>query len=267
MAGDVALSQALSYARDLKSAFEAAHAQECELAQANERLRRGYQQSLQYAVDLKKTYRRLQRAILQSLLGLANALEAKDAYTCGHSTRVARLAQQMARESGVPPHVIETIGQAALLHDLGKIGVPESILRKPGPLTAEEWEIMRRHPVTGAQIVAPLEFFDDGAIIVRHHHERLDGSGYPDGLTGQTIPLGARIVAVADTYDALTSGRPYRAGLSSAEAFRVLRAESGRTLDGQLVGLLAAIVGQCPSPDYDPGLREGGSHGAPERPV
>jgi len=263
MAGDVALSQALSYARDLKSAFEVAHARECELAQANDRLRRGYQQSLQYAVDLKKTYRRLQRAILQSLLGLANALEAKDAYTCGHSTRVARLAQQMARESGVPPHVTETIGQAALLHDLGKIGVPESILRKPGPLTAEEWEIMRRHPVTGAQIVAPLEFFDEGAIIVRHHHERLDGSGYPDGLTGDMIPLGARIVAVADTYDALTSGRPYRAGLSSAEAIRVLRAEGGRTLDGQLVRLLVDIVGQCPSPDCDPGLREGGSRGAP----
>jgi len=267
VAAEVALSQALSYARDLKSAYEVAHARERELAQANDRLRRGYQQSLQYAVDLKKTYRRLQRAILQSLLGLANALEAKDAYTCGHSTRVARLAQQMARDVGLAHHVVETIGQAALLHDLGKIGVPEGILRKPGPLTTEEWEIMRRHPVTGAQIVAPLEFFDEGAVIVRHHHERLDGSGYPDGLTGDTIPLGARIVAVADTYDALTSGRPYRAGLSSADAIRMLRAESGRTLDGQLVGLLVDIVGQYPSPDHGPGLGESGSRGAPQRPV
>jgi putative nucleotidyltransferase with HDIG domain len=267
VAGEVALSQALSYARDLKSAYEIAHARERELAQANERLRRGYQQSLQYAVDLKKTYRRLQRAIFQSLLGLANALEAKDAYTCGHSTRVARFAEQMAREVGLAHNVVETIGQAALLHDLGKIGVPEGILRKPGPLTTEEWEIMRRHPVTGAQIVAPLEFFDEGAVIVRHHHERMDGSGYPDGLIGDTIPLGARIVAVADTYDALTSGRPYRAAMSSADAIRVLRAESGRTLDGQLIELLVDIVGPWPSPNHGPGLGESGPRGAPQRPV
>ena len=272
MAGGVALSQALSYARDLKSAYKVAHARERELAEVNERLRRGYQQSLQYAVDLKKTYRRLQQAIFQSLLGLANALDAKDTYTCGHSTRVARLAQEIARAVGSSQSAAETIGQAALLHDLGKIGVPESILRKPGPLTTEEWEIMRRHPVTGAQIVAPLEFFDEGAVIVRHHHERLDGSGYPDGLTGDTIPLGARIVAVADTYDALTSGRPYRAGFSTAEAIRVLRAESGRTLDGQLVGLLVNIVGQRPAPADvvapDGGRAERrGADGTPERPV
>ncbi len=181
MAGEVALSQALSYARDLKSAYEAARVRERELGHANERLRKGYQQSLQYAQDLKKTYARLQRAIFQSLLGLANALEAKDPYTRGHSTRVAELAGQLAMRIGLPRPATETIAQAALLHDLGKIGVPESILRKPGALTEQEWEIMRRHPVTGAQIVAPLEFFDDGAVIVRHHHERLDGSGYPEG--------------------------------------------------------------------------------------
>ena len=243
MAGDIALSQALSYARDLKSAYEVAHARERELTQANDRLRRAYQQSLQYAVDLKNTYRRLQRAIFQSLLGLANALEAKDAYTCGHSMRVARLARQLARGAGLPHGAADTIGQAALLHDLGKIGVPEGILRKPGPLTTEEWEIMRRHPLTGAQIVAPLEFFDEGAVIVRHHHERLDGSGYPDGLVGDTIPVGARIVAVADVYDALTSGRPYRARLSHAEALEILQEERGRTLDERLVGLLIDIVG------------------------
>lgn len=245
MAGEVALSQALSYARDLKSAYEVAHARERELSQANDRLQRGYQQSLQYAVDLKKTYRRLQRAIFQSLLGLANALEAKDAYTCGHSARVANLSEQIARRSGLSRQAVETIGQAALLHDLGKIGVPEGILRKPGPLTAAEREIMRRHPITGAQIVAPLEFFDGGAVIVRHHHERLDGSGYPDGLVGAAIPLGARIVAVADTYDALTSGRPYRAASSKAEAIGILRAESGRTLDAASVELLVESVSQC----------------------
>jgi putative nucleotidyltransferase with HDIG domain len=253
MAGDVALSQALSYARDLKSAYEAARARERELSDANARLRRGYQQALEYAQDFKKTYRRLQRSIFQSLLGLANALEAKDEYTRGHSTRVALLARQIALQVSLPPQTAETIAQAALLHDLGKIGVPESILRKPAALTDAEWEIMRRHPVTGAQIVAPLEFFDEGAIILRHHHERLDGSGYPDGLTGEAIPLGARIVAVADAYDALTSERPYRRGLTHADAVQMLLDEAGRTLEGRLVAVAVTLVSEAAVP----GVRSG----------
>ena len=243
MAGHVALSQALSYARDLKCAYEVARTRERELVQANDRLRKGYEQSLQYAVDLKTTYRRLQRAIFQSLCGLANALEAKDAYTRGHSVRVSQLARQLALRAGLLQPAAETIAQAALLHDIGKIGVPEAILRKPGLLTTEEWEIMRRHPVTGAQIVAPLEFFDQGAVILRHHHERLDGSGYPDGLTGDGIPLGARIVAVADVYDALTSDRPYRPSLPRADAIGTLRNEAGRTLDERLVALCVDVAG------------------------
>jgi len=268
MAAEVALSQAISYARDLKSAYEAARARENELGQANERLRKGYQQSLQYALDLKRTYGRLQRAIFQSLLGLANALEAKDPYTRGHSTRVADLARRLALAASLPRPAAETIAQAALLHDLGKIGVPEHILRKPGPLTEDEWAIMRRHPVTGGQIVAPLEFFDDGAVIVRHHHERLDGSGYPDGLRGEGIPLGARIVAVADVYDALTSGRCYRAALVHSEAVEILRVEADRTLDGRLVRLLIDLLDPDPAPSEagkpDPG---GPGDDAPERSV
>ena len=253
MAAEVALSQALSYARDLKSAYESARAREKELGQANERLRNGYQQSLQYAVDLKRTYGRLQRAIFQSLLGLANALEAKDPCTSGHSTRVAGLARQLALGMDLPRSTAEIIAQAALLHDLGKIGVPESLLRKAGPLTADEWEIMRRHPVTGAQIVAPLEFFDDGAIIVRHHHERLDGSGYPDGLTGDGIPLGARVVAVADVFDALTSGRSYRDGFTPEEALQLIQRESGRTLDAHVVALLPDAIEATSTPGADDG--------------
>jgi putative nucleotidyltransferase with HDIG domain len=253
MAAEVALSQALSYARDLKSAYESARARERELGQANERLRNGYQQSLQYAIDLKRTYARLQRAIFQSLLGLANALEAKDPCTRGHSTRVAGLARQLALRMDLPRSSAETIAQAALLHDLGKIGIPEIILKKSGPLTDDEWEIMRRHPVTGAQIVAPLEFFDDGAVIVRHHHERLDGSGYPDGLTGEGIPLGARIVAVADVYDALTSGRPYRPAFTHEEAIERLHRESGRTLDTQVVSLLVEVLEASPMHADDSG--------------
>src|SRR5262245_30668487 len=160
MNGNVALSQALSYARDLKSAYETARAREQQLVEANDRLRKGYQQSLEYAVDLKRTYRHLQRAVFQSLLGLANALEAKDAYTSGHSSRVSRLSRELALAAGLSRSAAETVAQAGLLHDLGKIGVPEGILTKAAALTPEEWEIMRRHPVTSAQIVAPLEFFD-----------------------------------------------------------------------------------------------------------
>ena len=139
MAGSVGLSQALSYARDLKSLYETSRARERELERAQERLRHAYAQSRQYAVDLRKTYRRLQHAIFQSLLGLANALEAKDPYTRGHSERVATVARRVALAAGVSPSGADTIAQAGLLHDLGKIGIPEQVLRKPGPLDADEY--------------------------------------------------------------------------------------------------------------------------------
>jgi HD-GYP domain-containing protein (c-di-GMP phosphodiesterase class II) len=245
MAGEVGLSQALSYARDLKSLYESSRARARELEQTQERLRAAYQQSLQYAIDLRKTYRRLQQASFQSLLGLANALEAKDVYTRGHSERVAALARRIALAAGVAPGAADTIAQAGLLHDLGKIAIPEGVLRKPGPLCEEEWAVMRRHPIVGAQIVAPLEFFADGAVIVRHHHERHDGSGYPDGLRGELIPLGACIVAVADVYDALTTDRPYRPRLARTEAVRRLDAEAGQTLDARLTALCVRLTGDA----------------------
>ena len=222
-----------------------------DLSAAYRRLNAAYQQSLQYAIDLRKTYRRLQQSTFQSLLGLANALEAKDVYTRGHSERVAALARRIALAAGVGPRAADTIAQAGLLHDLGKIGIAESVLRKTGPLSDEEWALMRRHPVVGAQIVAPLEFFADGAVIVRHHHERDDGSGYPDGLRGAQIPLGARIVAVADVYDALTSDRPYRARLARADVVRHLEAAAGETLDARLAALCVRLTDDA----------------APERPV
>lgn len=242
MAGEVEFSQALLYARDLKALYEATRAREKDLAQAHRRLQLAYQQSRCYAQDLREVYQSLQRAILQSLQGLANALEAKDPYTRGHSGRVARTARRLAEVHGLPKTSAEMVAQAGLLHDLGKIGIPEAILRKPGPLTEAEWDSMRQHPVVGARIVAPLDFFAEGAFIVRHHHERVDGSGYPDRLVGEAIPLGARIVAVADVYDALTSDRPYRPGLSSAQAIAELRAQEGRTLDGEIVATFCALA-------------------------
>lgn len=242
MAGEVALSQILLYARDLKALYEATRVREKDLVLAHRRLQSAYQQSLRYAQDLKQIHDRLQRAILQSLQGLANALEAKDPYTRGHSERVARMARRVAQARGLAEASAEVVAQAGLLHDLGKIGIPEAILRKPGPLTEAEWELMRRHPVVGAQIVAPLEFFAEGGIVVRHHHERVDGSGYPDRLVGEAIPLGARIVAVADVYDALTSDRPYRARLPSAQAISRLQAQAGQALDRELVSTFCALL-------------------------
>ncbi len=222
MAGEVAVSQ------DLRLAYG--------------RLRAAYQQSLRYAQDLREIHQRLQRAILQSLLGLAHALEAQDSYTRGHSERVARMARHLARARGLSESSVQIVAQAGLLHDLGKLSIPEATLRKPAPLTAAEWEAMRQHPVVGAQVVASLEFFAEGAFIVRHHHERVDGSGYPDQLAGEAIPLGARIVAVADVYDALTSDRPYRPRLPRAQAIVQLQAQAGRTLDGELVAAFCALL-------------------------
>ena len=169
MAADVALSQALAYARDLKVVCEVWQERERELKHVNARLRASHRQSLRYAADLKKTYWRMERAFLNSLLALANALEARDVYTRGHSDRVAASARALALASGLTSPVAETVAQAGRLHDLGKIGVPESVLGKGGPLTDEEWAVMRLHPLTGAQILAPLEFFGEGMLIVRHH--------------------------------------------------------------------------------------------------
>jgi HD-GYP domain-containing protein (c-di-GMP phosphodiesterase class II) len=199
-------------------------------------------QSLRYAEDVRRLYRQLQRAICQSLLGLANALEAKDPYTRGHSERVGARARRLASALGLPPDEIDTVTQAGLLHDIGKIGVPETVLRKRGALDHAEWALMRNHPLIGAQIVAPFDFFAGGALVIRHHHERWDGSGYPDGLVGAAIPLGARIVAVADVFDALTSDRPYRPALARDAALAYLTEEAGRTLDPDVVAVILGLV-------------------------
>jgi putative nucleotidyltransferase with HDIG domain len=206
------------------------------------RLHAAYRQSLRYAEDVRRLYHQMQRAICQSLLGLANALEAKDPYTRGHSERVSALSRRIATVVGLPPAVVDVVGQAGLLHDIGKIGVPEAILRKPAALSPDEWATMKTHPVIGAQIVAPFEFFAGAASVIRHHHERCDGSGYPDGLAGAGIPLEARIVAVADVFDALTSERPYRRALSREAACRHLVSEAGRTLDEAIVAALLAVL-------------------------
>jgi len=213
-----------------------------DLSDAYRRLNAAYQQALRYAEDVRTLYQQLQRGIYQSLLGLANALEAKDVYTRGHSERVGTSSRRLALALGLSEPEAEIVARAGLLHDIGKIGVPETVLRKAGPLTSEEWALMRRHPLIGAQIVAPFEFFTAGATVIRHHHERVDGSGYPDGLAGDAIPVGARIVAVADVYDALTSDRPYRQAMSNADARAFLRTQAGLGLDDEMVDAFIGLT-------------------------
>ena len=161
---------------------------------------------------------------------LSAALEARDTYTHGHSGRVTRYAEAIARGMGLPREDVARIRTAAAVHDVGKIETPREVLNKPGRLTDEEFAAIKRHPVDGAAMVASMGD-DELTAIVRHHHERLDGRGYPDNLDGAAIPLGARIIAVADTFDAITSTRPYRAGARHKAALDVLKKEAGTQLD------------------------------------
>lgn len=168
------------------------------------------------------------------LLQLARALEGPDVYLNGHSRRVARHATMIARELGLPSDQVARIRAAAAIHDVGKLLTPKAILNKPGGLTDAEFDVIKRHPVDGAEMVAALGDHELTQI-VRHHHERLDGAGYPDRLAGEQIPLGARIIAVADTFDAITSARAYRPAARHQKAIDILRAEAGSQLDPEAV--------------------------------
>lgn len=160
------------------------------------------------------------------ILSLASALEAKDPYTHGHSERVGLLASQLGGSLGMPEEACENLLVAGLLHDIGKIGVSEALLNKPGALTEAELLAVMAHPVLGEEICRPLRSARLALPMIRHHHERYDGSGYPDQLAGDAIPFGARIMGVADAYDALTSSRSYRDSMSSPDALAVLENET-----------------------------------------
>ena len=218
-----------------------------DLLVAYRRLSAAYQQSLRYAEDVRRLYQQLQRSVYQSLVGLCVALEAKDAYTRGHGERVGAWSRRLAARLALPSDQVERVGQAGLLHDIGKIGVPENVLRKRGALDEDEWSAMRRHPLVGAQIVGPFETLAGVDVLIRHHHERLDGRGYPDGLAGGAIPLGCRIIAVADVYDALTSDRPYRAAWPHERALACLLGQAGTALDADVVTALVDLVGDVGS--------------------
>jgi putative two-component system response regulator len=180
---------------------------------------------------------------------LAGAVAAKDPVTEHHCQRLAGLAGRLGARLGLVPEEREALEYGAVLHDVGKIGIPEAILLKPGPLTPEEWTILRRHPEIGAEICRPLGLSRRLSPVIRHHHERWDGAGYPDRLRGDQIPLGARVIAVLDTYDAMTHDRPYRAARSSEQALEDIRSQAGRQLDPALTSLLEAEINLAPLDD------------------
>lgn len=183
---------------------------------------------LQRTCELKAALQRIEAVYSQTIFALGSALETRDVETNEHCLRVSRYATSICRRLGIcDPERLKTVEWGSSLHDIGKIGVPDHILRKPGPLSDEEWAVMKEHPRIGAKLLEGIEFLNGAASIVLHHHERWDGGGYPQGLSGTDIPLEARAFAVADAFDALTSDRPYRKAMSAEAAREIIAAEAG----------------------------------------
>jgi HD-GYP domain-containing protein (c-di-GMP phosphodiesterase class II) len=192
--------------------------------------------------EIKKLKRRIaglseqsERIFIQSIWGLVRALEAKDPYSKSHSENVVHYSVNIAQTMKITPRKIKIIRRAAMIHDIGKIGIPDAILTKPGKLTRHEYKIIEQHPLIAVQILSKMEFLELEMSIVRHHHEKWNGQGYPDSLSGTAIPLGARIMAVADTFDALTSSRSYHNPRSLVDAMNILVDSSGYEFDPKVV--------------------------------
>src|SRR5262245_53020907 len=185
--------------------------------------------------ELEESYEKLKAANRQALFGLAEAIEAKDPYTKGHCGRVAAYSLVLAKEAGYPAEGLETLEFGAFLHDIGKIGIKDAVLLKPGPLDEAEWAHMREHPVKGYEIASKIEMLKPIMSAVRNHHERWDGSGYPDKMTAEEIPIAARIVAIADAFDAMATDRPYKQALPLEECEAVLRKTAGKMYDPELI--------------------------------
>ena len=185
---------------------------------------------------------RLEAAWLGTAEALAAALEAKDSYTADHASSIAELASEVGSEFGFDDEALRDLRYAAIFHDIGKIAIPDAILNKPGPLTMGEFEVIKRHPIVGEQILSPVTFLEQVRRIVRHDHERWDGKGYPDGLKGRQIPIGARIVLVVDAFHAMVSDRSYRQGMSEESARLELRANAGSQFDPDVVEAFLRVL-------------------------
>jgi putative nucleotidyltransferase with HDIG domain len=206
------------------------------------------------------------------LHSLTSAVDAKDAYTCGHSERVALLARHLAQQIGLTDAEVDEVYMAGLLHDVGKIGVPESVLQKTGKLTNEEFELMKKHPQIGARILADVKQVKALIPGVLHHHERYDGRGYPDHLSGEAIPLQARVLAVADACDAMMAARPYRPALPPERIDAIMTAGAGSQWDPHIIehfqvcrhelySICQRGIGESVAVAVERALRAGGSNG------
>jgi putative nucleotidyltransferase with HDIG domain len=184
---------------------------------------------------LQQAYRILKKAHLDSVKVLVEAIDAKDPYTRGHSDRVTRMSLKIAFQFGFAEDRLESLEYGALLHDIGKIGIKDEVLQKPGALNSEEYQYIQEHPLIGVKIIEGLDFFKDKIPMIRHHHEHYDGSGYPDGLLGAAIPLEARIIAVPDAFDAMTSARPHRGMMPLQDVLMELEKFKGTQFDPKIL--------------------------------
>lgn len=197
---------------------------------------------LSKTIELEESYTRLNTSYKSTVVALSRAVDARDKYTAGHSERVAGISLQIGTAMGLSDKQLETLEIAALFHDIGKLGIPDHILLKPERLTDAEFGYIKEHPQIGVNILASIDFFKDALSIILHHHERFDGKGYPSNNAGQYIPVESRIIAVADTYDAITSDRPYRKGLSQDIALDEILKHKGTQFDSQVVDAFMEIA-------------------------
>lgn len=194
------------------------------------------------ALDSARLYTDLHLTYLSTVRAFVSSLEAKDAYTRGHSERVADYSRLLAQSCGLERHDLDMVMFGAMLHDIGKIGVAEGILNKSGPLTPEEWRVVRSHPEMGARIVHHIDYLGPAVAHILHHHERIDGRGYPYGLSGDDIELGTRVVTVCDSFDAMTTHRPYRRAMDIRQAVKLLQQHAGRQFDAQVVETFLGLL-------------------------
>jgi len=199
-------------------------------------------ESRRQAIEIKAAYDKLESTYDQTLASLMSALDARDRETEGHSLRVAHLVAKLGESLSFSAENLKVLERGSLLHDIGKIGISDTILHKPGPLSQEEWRVMKQHPDIGAKIVEGIPFLEETIPLIRHHQERWNGTGYPEGLRGEEIPILARIFAIVDAFDALTSKRPYRKKISTPEALEYLREQSGILFDPEIVAVFEKLV-------------------------
>ncbi|MCD6420467.1 MAG: HD domain-containing protein, partial [Synergistetes bacterium] len=241
--------QNIKLQEDLKAKNEELMMTVQELTEKESKLSSTIEQIESYTKEIEETNRKLsqkeeqlKRTYMQTIKALSELIEIKDPYTRGHSLRVAKWSVRIAKEMGISEPYLQRIFLAGLLHDIGKIGVRGAVLNKAGKLTEEEYDEIKKHPVIGANILREVKHLQDIVPVILHHHERWDGRGYPDGLKGTGIPLWSRIMAVADTLDAMTSSRPYRKALSMEDAVEEIKRNAGRQFDPDVVEAFLKII-------------------------